>query len=120
MQDGASPLDWSDWTFLDKTTVADFGTESSNLFVMEGSIESLNFDNLPSSIRPSSASSSHNAMSCSSQLSIQPDSMLEISPPNSAVLANEQAIWPLKPEDAKVVHNLLLYNRLGAFCPYPH
>lgn len=55
-----------------------------------------------------------------SQLSIQPDSMLEISPPNSAVLANEQAIWPLKPEDAKVVHNLLLYNRLGAFCPYPH
>ncbi|RDX85315.1 hypothetical protein CR513_33515, partial [Mucuna pruriens] len=102
VQDDASPLDWSGWTFLGKTNIEDFGPESSILSVLEGSVESLNLDNFSSVLKPSSASTSQSAMSCPSQLSIQPDSMLEISPPNSAVLANEQVICPSKPEDAKV------------------
>lgn len=117
MQDDASPFDWSDWTFLDDTTIVDFGPESSNLSVLVCSVEPLNFDNFPSALRSSSASISQNAMSCPDQLSIQPDNMMEISQANSAMLANEQAICPPKPEDAKVVYNLLLYYQLGALCP---
>ncbi|TKY56163.1 ATPase family AAA domain-containing protein 5 [Spatholobus suberectus] len=114
VQDDASPLDWSDWTFLGMTTIADLGPGSSNLSALEGSVESLNFDNFPSALNRSSASISQNAMSCPSQLSIQPDSMLEISPPNSAVLANEQPVCPLEPEDAKVDLDLEL-NEVNTF-----
>jgi len=111
MQDDASPIDWSDWTFLDNTTVA-YSGESSNLPFMEGSVESLNLDNIPSASRLSSASIIKNVMSCPSQLSIQPDSMLEISPPNSVVL--EKAECHLKSKDVKVVHNLVLYNTFSS------
>jgi len=48
MQDDASPIDWSEWTFLDNTTIAYFGRESSNLSFMDGSVGSLNLDNIPS------------------------------------------------------------------------
>ncbi|KAK7373145.1 hypothetical protein VNO80_06543 [Phaseolus coccineus] len=99
VQDDASPIDWSDWTFLDNTTVA-YSRESSNLSFMDGSVESLNLDNIPSASSFSSASIIKNVMSCPSQLSIQPDSMLETSPPNSVVL--EKAKYHLKSKDVKV------------------
>jgi len=105
MQDNASPIDWGDWTFLDKTTVASFGTQGSNLSFMDGSVESLNFDNISSISKFSSASMPENVMCCPSQLSTQPDSnsKLEISSPNSVVL--EKAKCLLKSEDVDVVHN---------------
>ncbi|KAL2317795.1 hypothetical protein Fmac_031671 [Flemingia macrophylla] len=99
VQDGVSPLDWSGWTFLNETTTAAFGPASLNLC----SIEPLNFNNFSSALKLSSASISQNIMSCSDQLFIQQDNMKEISPTNSANLANEQAICPSKLEYAKVV-----------------
>jgi len=51
MEDDASPIDWIVWTFLDNTTIVYFGRESSNLSFMDGSIESLNLDNIPSALR---------------------------------------------------------------------
>lgn len=104
MQEDTSSLDWSDWTFLGDTTVVE---ESLNLPVLVGSVESLNFDNFLSASKPSHASISGNAWSCSNQLSIQPDNMLEISPGNAAVLASEQTICPSKLEEANMVYNLL-------------
>src|ERR1044072_8480478 len=105
MQEDTSSLDWSDWTFLGNTAVVDCGPESSNLPVLVGSVESLNFDNFPSVSKSSRASISGNALSCSNQLSIQPDNMLEISLANAAVLASEQTLCPAKPEEAKMVCN---------------
>ncbi|XP_012570633.1 uncharacterized protein [Cicer arietinum] len=96
-QDDTSFLDWNDWKFLENTTVVDFGPESSNLSVMEGSIESLNFDNFLSAVKPSRTSISQNALSYSDKLSTQPDNMTEISPANSSLPANKQATWPLNP-----------------------
>ncbi|WJX10250.1 hypothetical protein P8452_00995 [Trifolium repens] len=101
-RDDTSSLDWSDWKFLGNTTVVDCGPESSNLSVMEGSVEPLNFDNLLSGVKPSSTSISQNALSCSDKLSTQSENMMEMSPENSTVLANEQAKCTLKPEDAIV------------------
>jgi uncharacterized Zn-finger protein len=115
MQDDTSSLDWSDWKFLGNTTVVDCGPESSNLSVMEGSVEPLNFDNFLSGVKPSSTSISQNALSCSDKLSTQSENMMEMSPENSTVLANEQAKCTLKPEDAIVVCNLL-YNLINTFC----
>lgn len=114
MQDDTSFLDWNDWKFLENTTVVDFGPESSNLSVMEGSIESLNFDNFLSAVKPSRTSISQNALSYSDKLSTQPDNMTEISPANSSLPANKQATWPLNPP-AKAVCNLL-YNLSKTFC----
>ncbi|XP_061341920.1 uncharacterized protein LOC133288219 isoform X2 [Gastrolobium bilobum] len=101
-QADTSSFDWSGWTFLAKTTIADCGPENSNLSVMEGSVEFLNFDNFFSALKHSSALTSQNTLSCSDQLSMLPDNMLEISPENSAVLANEQTTCPRKPKYAKV------------------
>ncbi|XP_045830121.1 uncharacterized protein LOC123921561 isoform X2 [Trifolium pratense] len=101
-QDDTSSVDWSDWKFLGNTTVVDCGPESSNLSVMEGSIESLNFDNFLSGVKPSSTSISQNALSCSDKLSTQSENMMEMSPENSTVLANEQAKCTSKLEDAIV------------------
>lgn len=112
MQEDASSLDWGDWTLLGNTTIADCGPESLSLSVMEGSVESLNFDNLLSAVQPSSSSISQNVLSCSDQVSIQYDNMMQISPANLVMLANEQMTHRLKPEDAKVVYNLL-YNMIN-------
>ena len=106
-QDDASLIDWSDWTFFDNITVAYFGHESSNLSFMNGSVKSLNLDNITSPLKLSSASITEKVMSCPSQPSIQLDSMLEISPTTSAVL--EKAICHLKSEDVKAVHFFFLY-----------
>ncbi|KAK7301352.1 hypothetical protein RJT34_12215 [Clitoria ternatea] len=102
VKDDSSPLDWKDWTFLGKTSTTDFDPKSSNSYALEGSVESLNFDNFLSAFKPSSASISQNALSYSDQLSIQPDNIMDISPAFSTVLANEQTICPLKTEDAKL------------------
>ncbi|XP_058724512.1 uncharacterized protein LOC131595988 isoform X2 [Vicia villosa] len=101
-RDYTSSLDWSDWKFLGNTTVVDCGPESSNLSVLEGSIEPLNFDNFLSGVKPSSTSISQNALSYSDKLCTLSENMREKSPENSAVLANEQATCTLKPEDVIV------------------
>ncbi|KAI5394394.1 uncharacterized protein LOC127092501 isoform X2 [Lathyrus oleraceus] len=102
IRDYTSSLDWSDWKFLGNTTVVDCGPESSNLSVMEGSVESLNFDNFLSGVKPPSTSISQNALSYSDKLSTLSENMKEMSPENSAVLANEPATCTLKPENAIV------------------
>ncbi|CAK8570335.1 unnamed protein product [Lathyrus sativus] len=102
IQDYTSSFDWSDWEFLGNTTAVDCGPESSNLSVMEVSVEPLSFDNFLSGVKPSSTSISQNALSYSDKLSTLSENMREMSPENSAVLANKQATCTLKPEDAIV------------------
>lgn len=115
MQDYTSSLDWSDWKFLGNTTVVDCGPESSNLSVMEGSVEPLNFDNFFSGVKPSSTSISQNTLSYSDKPSTLSENMKKMSPENSAVLANGQATCALKPEDAIVVRSFL-YNLINTVC----
>ncbi|CAI8605542.1 unnamed protein product [Vicia faba] len=102
IRDYTSSLDWSGWKFSGNTTVVDCGPESSNLSVMEGSVEPLNFDNFLRGVKPSSASISQNAVSYSDKLSTLSENMKEMSPENSAVLANDQTTCTLKPEDGIV------------------
>jgi len=71
---------------------------------MDGFVESLNLDNILSALR---LSSTEKVMSCPSQRSIQPDSILEMSPPNSVVL--QKAKCHLK-SDVKVVHKFFFYS----------
>jgi len=71
---------------------------------MDGSIESLNLDNITSALR---LSNTEKVMSCPSQLSIQPDSILEMSPQNLVVL--QKAKCHLK-SDVKVVHKYFFYS----------
>lgn len=96
MQDNASPIDWSDWTFLDNTTVAYLDSQNSNLSFMEDAVESLNFDNIHSA-------SEEDVIDCPSQLSIQSHNKLDISQPNSEVKCL------LKTEDDDVVYNFLSF-----------
>ena len=116
-QDDTSSLDWNNWTFLGKTAIVNYSSESSKSSVLEGSVEPLNFDNLLSAMDLSCALISQDAMSCSDhQLSVLPDNLQEISLANSAVLTNEQTICASKPDDAKVVYDLF-YNLINASCP---
>lgn len=116
MQDDTLSLDWRGWTFLGETTITNCGPESSNSSVLEGSVESLNFDHLLSALDATSALIYQNSLPCSDQLSIMPENLQEILPANSAVVANEQTICPQMPEDSKLVYNLL-YNSINSFCP---
>ncbi|KAE9587188.1 putative checkpoint protein Rad17/Rad24 [Lupinus albus] len=90
IQDDTSFLDWREWTFLGKTTYVNCGPESSNSSVLEGSVESLNFDKLNSPLYPVGASVSQTALPSSDQLSTQPENLQEIPPSNSTLQANEQ------------------------------
>ncbi|XP_019438576.1 PREDICTED: uncharacterized protein LOC109344305 isoform X2 [Lupinus angustifolius] len=90
IQDDTSLLDWGEWTFLGKTTYVNCSPESSNSFVLEGSVESLNFDKLNSPSDPTGASLSQTALPSSDQPSIQPENLQEISPSNSTLQVNEQ------------------------------
>ncbi|XP_057738608.1 uncharacterized protein LOC130955701 isoform X1 [Arachis stenosperma] len=100
--DGTSSLDWNNWTFLGKTTIAKYSSEAPNLPVLMSSVEPLNFDNLHRAVDQSHALISQNAMPCSDgQLSLLPDILQEISLANSAV-PDDQPICPSKSDDAKM------------------
>ncbi|KAL1337278.1 uncharacterized protein [Arachis hypogaea] len=71
-QDGTSSLDWNNWTFLGKTTIAKYSSEAPNLPVL-----------------------------MNGQLSLLPDILQEISLANSAV-PDDQPICPSKSDDAKM------------------
>ncbi|XP_061363887.1 uncharacterized protein LOC133307395 [Gastrolobium bilobum] len=101
IQDDTSSIDWRNWTFLGNTTYASYGPEILNSSVLEGSVESLNFDKLLSILDPPGASISQNALSSSDRLSIHPENLQEISPSNSASLA-EYTICPQMAKDAEV------------------
>ncbi|MED6197474.1 hypothetical protein PIB30_056781 [Stylosanthes scabra] len=96
-QDDTSSLDWNNWTFLGTTTIAKYSSETSNLPVLMGSVEPLNFDNLHSAVDQSHALISQNSMSCLDGQLLQ-----EISLANSAVLPNEQPVCLSKPDDSKM------------------
>ncbi|WVY89715.1 hypothetical protein V8G54_035229 [Vigna mungo] len=100
VQNNVSPIDWSDWTFLDNTTVAYLDSQNSNLSFMEDSVESLNFDNIHNA-------SEEDVMDCPSQLSIESDNKLDISLPNSEVKCL------LKTEDVDVDLNLEVNENTG-------
>ncbi|RYR34280.1 hypothetical protein Ahy_A10g049056 isoform C [Arachis hypogaea] len=101
-QDGTSSLDWNNWTFLGKTTIAKYSSEAPNLPVLMSSVEPLNFDNLHRAVDQFHALISQNAMPCSDgQLSLLPDILQEISLANSAV-PDDQPICPSKSDDAKM------------------
>ncbi|XP_025623230.1 uncharacterized protein LOC107469773 isoform X4 [Arachis duranensis] len=70
--DGTSSLDWNNWTFLGKTTIAKYSSEAPNLPVL-----------------------------MNGQLSLLPDILQEISLANSAV-PDDQPICPSKSDDAKM------------------
>jgi len=84
MQDDTSSIDWRNWTFMGNTTSMNYGQESPKSSVLEGSVESLNFDKLHSSLNPSGVSISQNALS-SDRLSIIPKKLEEASSPASLV-----------------------------------
>ncbi|XP_027338527.1 uncharacterized protein LOC113852450 isoform X1 [Abrus precatorius] len=63
IQDNTISLDWRNWTLLENTTCVNYGQESSNSSVLEGSVESLNLDKVLSSLDPIGASISQNALS---------------------------------------------------------
>ncbi|MED6136964.1 hypothetical protein PIB30_060643 [Stylosanthes scabra] len=96
-EDDTSSLDWNNWTFLGTTTVAKYSSENSNLPVLMGSVEPLNFDNLQSAVDQSHALISQNSMSCSDGQLLQ-----EISLANSVVLPNEQPVCLSKEDDSKM------------------
>ncbi|RDX75060.1 ATPase family AAA domain-containing protein 5, partial [Mucuna pruriens] len=87
IHDDASSLDWRNWTFLENATSMNYGPETLNSSVLEGSVESLNFDKLHSSLDPSGASISQNGLSLD-RLCIHPENP-EVSLSNSASLAEQ-------------------------------
>ncbi|KAL2638228.1 hypothetical protein AAZV13_06G103200 [Glycine max] len=97
-QDDTPSLDWRNWAFLENTTTMNYGPEILNSSVLEGSVESLNFDKLRSSLDPSGVSISQNALS-SDRLCIHPENLEEVSPSDSASLAEKTC--PPTCEDAK-------------------
>ncbi|XP_068481394.1 uncharacterized protein [Phaseolus vulgaris] len=84
VKDDTSSIDWRNWTFMGNTTSMNYGQESLKSSVLEGSVESLNFDKLHSSLNPSGVSISQNALS-SDRLSIIPKKLEEASSPASLV-----------------------------------
>lgn len=102
MQDDTPSLDWRNWAFLENTTTMNYGPEILNSSVLEGSVESLNFDKLRSSLDPSGVSISQNALS-SDRLCIHPENLEEVSPSDSASLAEKTC--PPTCEDAKLVYH---------------
>ncbi|KAJ1388107.1 P-loop containing nucleoside triphosphate hydrolase [Sesbania bispinosa] len=101
IKDDTSSLDWRNWTFLGNTTYVNYGSESSNPSVLEGSVESLNFETLLSTLDSSGASKFQNTLSSSDRLSIHPENLLETLP-SSAASPVEQTVCPQMPKDAKV------------------
>lgn len=100
-----SSLDWRNWTFLENAISMNCGPESFKSSVLEGSVECLNFDQLHSSLDPSDASISQNALS-PDRPCIHPEILKEGSPTNSASLA-EQKTCPVTCKDAEVVYYFL-------------
>lgn len=70
MQDDTSSVDWRNWTFMENITSMNYGQGSVNSSVLEGSVESLNFDKLHSFLNPSGISISQNALSPSNPSSL--------------------------------------------------
>ncbi|KAL2339795.1 hypothetical protein Fmac_007735 [Flemingia macrophylla] len=97
IQDDSSSLDWRNWTFLENNTSMNYDPESLDSSVLEGSVESLNFDKLQRSLVPSITPISQHALS-SDRLCIHRE---EVSPSSSASLA-EQATCPPMCKDAEV------------------
>jgi len=102
MQDDTSSIHWRNWTFMENTTSMNYGQESVNSSVLEGSIESLSFDKVHSSLNPSGVSISQNALS-SDRLSIIPKKLEEVLPSSPASLAEQTAC--LTRETAELVYH---------------
>ncbi|XP_052732608.1 uncharacterized protein LOC108330450 isoform X3 [Vigna angularis] len=70
VKDDTSSVDWRNWMFMENITSMNYGQESVNSSVFEGSVESLNFDKLHSFLNPSGISISQNALSPSNPSSL--------------------------------------------------
>ncbi|XP_014501576.1 uncharacterized protein LOC106762275 isoform X2 [Vigna radiata var. radiata] len=70
VKDDTSSVDWRNWTFMENITSMNYGQGSVNSSVLEGSVESLNFDKLHSFLNPSGISISQNALSPSNPSSL--------------------------------------------------
>jgi len=101
MQDDTLSVDWRNWTFVENMISVNYGQESVNASVLEGSVESLNFDKLHSSLNRLGISISQNALS-SDRLSIIRKKPEEVSPSNPSSLVEQSAC--LTCENAELVH----------------
>ncbi|XP_057728037.1 uncharacterized protein LOC130943949 isoform X1 [Arachis stenosperma] len=90
VQEDTLCLDWRNWTFLGKDTYVNYAPESYD-------------DKTLSALDTSGVSISHNALTLSDRLSIQPENVQATSlSENLAVPANEQTILPQMLKDAEV------------------
>ena len=101
------PLDWKMWTFVGEAANVNCDPECSIPSVLEGSVETINFDKLISNLNFSSASIPQNETLCSDEVSTEPQNLQEISATNSSFIAKGGTICFQSPEVAKVVCILL-------------
>ncbi|XP_027903010.1 uncharacterized protein LOC114163118 isoform X3 [Vigna unguiculata] len=90
VKDDTLSVDWRNWTFVENMISVNYGQESVNASVLEGSVESLNFDKLHSSLNRLGISISQNALS-SDRLSIIRKKPEEVSPSNPSSLVEQSA-----------------------------